>query len=188
MAVILVIAATFALCYGVDYLFTKKFRSGKQHRSGLSVRLNKNYAVFGILLTVLGIAALISGVLVTPVLLFGGIFVVVMGIGLLVYYMTFSIFYDADSFLLTTFGQKTTQYRFGEIRGQMLYIVQGGNVLVELHMNDGRAVQIQSAMEGAVRFLDHAHTAWLRQTGRDPRSCDFYDPENHQWFPPVVEE
>ena len=188
MAVILVIVATFALCYGIDYLFTKKFRSKKQHQSGLSVRLSKHYAIFGVLLLVLGIAALISGVLVTPVLLFGGILVIVMGVGLLTYYMTFSIFYDADSFILTTFGQKAAEYRFGEIRGQMLYIVQGGNVLVELHMNNGCAVQVQSAMDGAVRFLDHAHTAWLSQTGRDPRSYDFYDPENHQWFPPVVEE
>ena len=188
MTAILVIAATFALCFGVDYLFTKKFRSKQQHRSGLSVRLNKMYAIFGILLVVLGIAALISGALDTAVLMAGGVLVIVMGVGLLVYYMTFSIFYDADSFILTTFGQKATEYRFGEILGQMLYLVQGGNVIVELHMNDGRTVQIQSAMDGAIAFLDHAYAAWVRQTGRDPRDMKCYDPENHQWFPPVVEE
>ena len=68
MTPIFIIVATFALCFGVDYLFTKKFRSKTQHRSGLSVRLSKHYAVIGVLLMVLGIAALISGVLNTPVL------------------------------------------------------------------------------------------------------------------------
>lgn len=185
MAVILVIVGTFAVCYGVDYLFTKKFRSQSQHRSGLSVRLSKFYAIFGILLTVLGVAALVSGVLDTPVLTAGGVLVLVMGIGLVVYYMTFSIFYDADSFILSTFGKKNAVYSFGDIRGQQLYVVQGGNMIVELHMHDGQAVQIQSAMDGAIRFLDHAYNAWLRQTGRDSSACAFYDPEHYQWFPPV---
>lgn len=187
MTAILVIAATFALCFGADYLFTKKFRSKVQHRTGLSVRLNKNYAVFGVLLLVLGIAALVSGVLNTPVLLGGGVLVIGMGVFLIGYYMSFGIFYDADSFILNTFGKKNAEYFYRDIRGQQLYVVQGGNMIVELHMKDGSAVQIQSAMEGANRFLDHAFTAWLRQTGRDQRACDFYDPENFVWFP-VVEE
>lgn len=185
MLAILVIVGTFALCFGVDYLFTKKFRSQSQHRSGLSVRLNKHYAGFGLVFAVIGIAALISGVLNTPVLAVGGVVVIVLGVCLVVYYMTFGIFYDADSFILTTFGQKSTVYAFRDICGQQLYMVQGGNVIVELHMGDGRTVQIQSAMEGAYPFLDHAFSAWVRQTGRDPQSCDFYDPENSCWFPPV---
>ena len=185
MTPIFVIVATFALCFGVDYLFTKKFRSKTQHRSGLSVRLSKHYAVIGVLLMVLGIAALISGVLNTPVLVAGGVFVIALGIFLIGYYMSFGIFYDADSFILTTFGKKSTVYTYRDIQAQQLYLVQGGNVIVELHMHDGSAVQIHSAMEGANRFLDHAYSAWLRQTGRDPRTCDFYDPENSVWFPPV---
>ena len=185
MGVILVVVGTFALCFGIDKLFTKLFRSQKQHRSGLSVRLSKHYAIIGVLLVVLGIGALVSGVLNTPALTAAGAAVLVLGICLVVYYMTFGVFYDADSFILTTFGKKNTVYSFGDIRCQQLYVVQGGNMIVELYMTDGRTVQIQSAMEGMVPFLDHAFTAWLRQTGRDPQTCDFHDPANYCWFPPL---
>ena len=185
MIEILVIAGTFALCFGVDKLFTKLFRSKAQHRSGLSVRLNKRYGSFGLILTFIGIAALISGAIDSVVLLLGGILVVLLGIGLIVYYMSFGIFYDGDSFILTTFGKKSVVYRFGDITAQQLFVVQGGGTVVDLHMKDGTAVQIQSAMEGSNAFLDHAFTAWCRQNGRDPATCDFYDPQNYCWFPPV---
>lgn len=185
MDMLLVIAGTFALCFGVDYLFTKKFRSQAQHRSGLSVRLSKWYATAGLILVVLGIAAVISGVLNTAFLICCGLLVCALGVGLIAYYMTFGIFYDADSFILTTFGKKSTVYAFRDIRAQQLYLVQGGNVIVELHMTDGRAVQIQMNMEGAEPFLNHAYGAWLRQTGRDRETCDFHDPANSCWFPPV---
>lgn len=185
MDAILVVAGTLALCFGIDKLFTKLFRSQVQHKSGLAVRLSKRYAAFGLILAVIGVAALISGVLNTSVLAVGGVIVIVLGICLVVYYMTFGIFYDADSFILTTFGKKSTVYAFRDIQAQQLYMVQGGNVIVELHLRDERTVQIQSTMEGAYPFLDHAYNAWLQQTGRDPRTCDFYDPENSCWFPPV---
>ena len=106
-----------------------------------------------------------------------------MGAALITYYMSFGIFYDADSFILTTFGKKSVVYRFADIRAQQLYTIQGGGVLVELHMADGRTVSIQSAMEGAYPFLDHAFAAWCRQTGRDPESCGFHDPSQSLWFP-----
>jgi len=61
--------------------------------------------------------------------------------------------------------------------------VQGGNVIVELHLKDARAVSLQSGMEGVYPFLDHAFYAWCRQTGRDPETCDFHDPANSLWFP-----
>ena len=185
MGVILAAVGTFALCFVIDKLFTKIFRSRSQHRSGLSVRLSKHYAVAGILLVVLGIAALVSGVLDTVALAVGGAAVIVLGVCLVVYYMAFGIYYDADSFILTSFGKKTTVYEFRDIRCQQLYVVQGGNVIVELYMNDGRTVQLQSAMEGMNPFLDHAFSAWLRQTGRDPETCDFHDPANSCWFPPL---
>ena len=188
IAVIIVAALTFGVCFLVDKGFQKLFRAQAQHHSGLAVRLSKRFGSIGLILFVLGLAAIFSGLKNGAVLIVGGAVVLVVGIGLVVYYMTYGIFYDADGFVFTTFGKKSVTYRYNQISHQQLYIVQGGNVLVELHMNNGCAVQVQSAMDGAVRFLDHAHTAWLRQTGRDPRSCDFYDPENHQWFPPVVEE
>lgn len=183
MDMILVAVGTLALCFGLDKLFTKLFRSQAQHKTGLSVRLSKRYAAFGLILVAIGIAALISGVMDTWALAAGGVIVVILGICLIVYYMTFGIFYDAESFILTTFGNKSTVYAFRDIRCQQLYVVQGGSVVVELHMTDGRTVQLQSAMDGYDKFLDHAYDAWLRQTGRQPEDCAFHDPDNSCWFP-----
>ena len=183
---IVVAALVFGLCYAVDKGFSAKFRSQSQHHSGLAVRLNKRYAIFGLILTVLGILAVCSGIGGDTVLLVGGIAVLLIGLGLITYYLTFGIFYDADTFLYTSFGKKSVEYRFGDILTQQLYVVQGGGIIIELHLKDGKAVSLQSAMEGTYPFLDHAFAAWCRQTGRVPESCDFHDPSQSLWFP--VEE
>ena len=185
---ILIIAAfIFGICYLVDKAFTKLFRSKAQHRSGKAVRANKRYGVFGVILTVLGIMAVCVGITDGPVLIWGGIFVLAMGIALAVYYLSFGIFYDGESFLLCRFGKKDQTYYFKNIVGQKLYLVQGGNIVVELHMNDGSAVSVQSVFEGVYPFLDTAFAAWCLATGRDPQSCDFHDPSQSLWFPTVEE-
>ena len=183
-----VIAVTLALCFGVDKLFTKVFRSRPEHGTGLAVRLSRMYGVFGILLAVIGVAAVITGIANSPALAVGGVVVILMGAGLVVYYMTFGIYYGDDTFLLTTFGNKSNTYEYRNIRGQKLYAVRGGSVVIELHMTDGRTVQLQSTMDGVYKFLDHAFGGWLRQTGRRQADCSFYDPSNSCWFPPVDEE
>ena len=184
IVIVLVIAAlTFGICYLFDKGYTNTFRNKIQHHSGLAVRLNKRYAIFGLILTVLGILAVCSGIGGDTVLLVGGIAVLLIGLGLITYYLTFGIFYDADTFLYTSFGKKSVEYRFGDILTQQLYVVQGGGIIIELHLKDGKAVSLQSAMEGTDPFLDHAFAAWCRQTGRDPESCDFHDPSQSLWFP-----
>ena len=183
MLYILVAAAVFGICFAVDKGFTKSFRNQVQHKSGLSVRLSKRYAVFGLFLTVIGILAVCVGLTDESVLLWGGVIVLLMGFGLITYYMTFGIFYDADSFILTTFGKKSVVYSFSDIQEQKLYVVQGGSTLVELHLSDGRAVSIHTRMDGAYPFLNHAFSAWCRQTGRNPEDCEFHDPSNSIWFP-----
>lgn len=185
--VLVVVALTFGGCYLVDKGFTKLFRSQAQHFSGLSVRLSKRYAAFGAVFIALGTAAIFTGLGSGWLLIAGGTLILVVGIALVVYYATFGIFYDDNSFILTTFGKKSDTYQFSDIKGQRLYIVQGGNILVELHMADGRTVSLQSAMTDVYPFLDHAFAAWCRQTGRDPESCDFHDTAEHLWFPTVEE-
>ena len=185
--VLLVAALTFGVCYLFDKGYTNVFRNKIQHYSGLAVRINKRYAVFGLILTLLGIVAIITGITDGPVLLGGGIIVLLMGAGLITYYLTFGVFYDEDTFLLTTFGKKSRVYRYSDIVHQQLYIVQGGNVVIELHLTDKNAVSVQSTMEGTYPFLDHAFAAWCRQTGRDPESCDFHDPSQSLWFPMEAE-
>lgn len=187
IAIFLIAAAVFGICYLVDKAFTKAFRSKAQHRSGKAVRANKRYGVFGVVLAALGIMAVCIGVTDGVVLLVGGIAVLLMGICLAVYYLSFGIFYDGESFLQSRFGKKDVTYYYRDIKGQKLYLVQGGSIIVELHMTDGNVVSLQSAMDGIYPFLDTAFAAWCLQTGRDPQSCDFHDPSQSLWFPTVEE-
>ena len=183
---ILVIAAIiFGICYLVDKAFSRLFRSKAQHRSGRAVRANKRYGIFGVILTVLGILAICVGVTDGPVLIWGGIFVLLMGICLAVYYLSFGIFYDGESLLYCRFGKKDLTYYYKDIVGQKLYLIQGGSIVVELHMADGSAVSVQSSFDGVYPFLDTAFAGWCLQTGRDPQSCDFHDPSQSLWFPTV---
>ena len=181
-AILILAALVFGICYLIDKGFQKTFRNKPQHKSGLSIRPNKRYATFGIILTILGLAALFSSA-ESIVLLVGGILILVMAIGLIVYYMTFGIYYDEDTFLYTTFGKKSMEYRYQDIKSQQLYVIQGGNVVIELHMADGKAVSVQSAMLGVYAFLDTAFAGWCRQKGINSDDCSFYDPANSCWFP-----
>lgn len=187
IAVLIIAALVFGVCYLFDKGFDKAFRSKAQHKSGLAVRLSKRYAAFGACLIALGAAAIFTGLNDSWVLLAGGVLILAVGIGLIVYYATFGIFYDADSFILTTFGKKSTTYHFRDIQGQRLYLIQGGSVVVELYMKDDRSVSLQSTMEGAYPFLDIAFAGWCRQRGTTAESCGFYNPAEHHWFPNMEE-
>ncbi len=180
--VILVAGLVFGLCFAIDKGFTRLFRNQQQHHSGLAVRLTKRFGAAGILMAVLGVAGVFAGLNKDLVLLVGGAIVLVMGVCLVIYYMSLGIFYDEESFLVTRFGKPDRTYTYGQIRSQQLYNASG-NVIIELSMEDGSLVQVQSAMEGAYDFLDKAFSKWLEQTGRVREECDFYDPANSCWFP-----
>ncbi len=183
ITIVIAAALTFGICYFVDKGYTRLFRNKQQHKSGLQVRVSKRYASIGLVLCILGILSVFTGVGGETVLLIGGIIVFGIGCCLVGHYLSFGIYYDADSFILSTFGKKSVTYRFGKIRHQKLYIIQGGSIVVELHMEGGSAVSIHTSMEGSYPFLDHAFNAWCRQTGKNPDACDFHDPLNHLWFP-----
>jgi len=182
MEIVLVVAGTFLLCWLADKGFTKLFRSEPQHMSGKSVRLNKYYGVGGIVLIILGVAALFSGYGQDWTLFAGGVLLVAVGICFAVYYVSFGVFYDEDSFALATFGKRNAVYRYGDIRGQLLYN-SFGKIIIELHMANGRTLQLQSSMIGVYPFLDTAYAGWVQQTGRQESECSFHDPDNSCWFP-----
>ena len=92
------------------------------------------------------------------------------------------IFYDQESFVYSKFGKPSVTYYYNQIEGQLLYNASG-NIIIELHMKDGGSVGLQSTMIGVYPFLDMAFENWCRQTGRDPKCCEFHDPENSLWFP-----
>ena len=185
---LIICAAVFGVCFLVDKGFTKLFRSQAQHFSGKAVRLSKRYGSIGLLIAVLGLIAVFMGIPEDWVLIVGGALVMLMGAALVVYYMSYGVFYDENSFLFMTIGKKTRTYYYNAIRAQQLYNNQG-HLLIELHMADGNTIQLQSTMNGCYAFMDYAFFAWLKQTGRTEADCPFYDPRNSCWFPPVkVEE
>ena len=185
MAILVVAALIFGICYLVDKGFAKLFRSKAQHMSGRAVRASKRYGLFGVILSVLGILAILNGLGDDSILRWGGAVVLILGVCLCVYYLSFGIFYDGETLLYSRFGKKDQVYAFGDIVGQKLYAIQGGSTMIELHMKDGKAVSVLSTMDGAYPFLDTAFAAWCMQTGRDPQSCDFHDPGKSLWFPTV---
>lgn len=184
MPYLIVIALTFLICWLVDKGFTKLFRSRPQHNSGKSLRLNKHYGGFGLILFVLGLAALFAGISNGTLLVIGGCCMILLGIGLVVYYMTFGVYYDKDSFVFTTFGRKSRTFAFGDICSQQLY-ASGRQIVIELHMKNADTIQLNSRIKGVYEFMDYAFAAWLQQTGKTKEDCPFHDPDNSCWFPPL---
>lgn len=179
MDILIVAALVFGLCFGVDKLFQKIFRNQARHHTGTAVRLNKRYATFGILLVILGIAAIFAEGIVLTV---GGCVLAITGIGLITYYLSFGIYYDKEGFLYCRFGKRAISYAYKDIKAQMLYN-SAGKILIELHMQDGKAVTLPASMAGVYSFMDTAFAGWLEQTGKQQEDCDFHDPENSCWFP-----
>ena len=188
MGYLLVIAATFGAMFLIDKGLTKLFRSRDQHHSGTAVRLKKHYGILSLAMIILGVLGILTFFFDgNVILLLGGVLVAPGGAALGIYYLTHGIFYDDDSFLYVTFGNNAREYRYADIQGQKLYEIQGGTLLVELHMGDGRAVSVQFSMEGAPSFLDKAAHARMRQLGLNSHECSWFDESQGRWFPPVEE-
>ena len=188
MPYLLVIAATFGVMFLLDKGLTKLLRSRTQHRSGTAVRLKKHFGILSLSLMILGALAVINGLIETnTALLLGGLVILPGGAALGIYYLTHGIFYDDEGFLYTTFGNRSAEYRYADIAAQKLYEIQGGTLLVELHMADGTAVSVQGNMEGAPTFLDKAAHARMRQLGLNSHECQWFDETEGRWFPPVEE-
>lgn len=184
MIYILAAALTFGAMFALDRGFSRLFRSREQHRSGTAVRLKKSYGTAGVLLCVVALLCLIRFVTDGEKLMLAcGVVLILTGAGLGAYYLTHGIFYDDDTFLYTTLGKKGVTYRYSDIAGQKLYVLQGGSHLVELFMADGGSVSVQTSMPGAYDFLDRACHARLRQLGVDSGECGWFDPANSCWFP-----
>lgn len=187
MEIVLTCVVMFLLCWLADKGFSKLFRSKPQHHSGRSVRLNKHHGSFGLVFFLLGVACMFASSQTGIVLLIGGIVIALVGVGLALRYLTFGIYYDDSTFLVSSFGKKSKTCRYEEITSQQLF-ANGGQIIIELYMKDGTAVQLFSTMTDVYAFLDHAFACWLTQTGRTVEECDFHDPKNSCWFPKVEED
>ena len=187
VTLLILAAVTFGLCFLADKGFQSLFRNAPQHMDGRSVRLHRWVGLAGLVVVLLGVFGIMAGIPSDWVLMLGGGLLTVIGLALCVYYLSFGIYYDDKSFVHMSFGKKRTTFLFGQIVAQQLYITQG-KVLVELHMEDGRTVQLQAGLTGRDEFLEQAFTGWLKQKGLRKEECDFYDPDNSCWFPPLEEK
>ena len=183
-----VIAGTFGVLFLGDTLFRKFFRKEHEYQTGMVVHLNKRLLIAGILLTVLGIAML--GQLAKGfnwIIVAASVILEIMGIGLLIYYNSFGVFFDLDTFICRSFRQKAQTYRYEDILSQQLFTTAGG-IMVELDLRGGRTLTLQQNMDGMYSFLDHACFARLRQLGQEPRDCKWFDKSQSCWFPPREEQ
>lgn len=182
VAFLIFIGLIFGLCFLVDKLFTRLFRNRKEHRSGLAVHYNKRTALFGLLLAVLGIFSTITGVEKSRFLLIGGIVVLIGGILLLAYYLSFGIYYDDKTILVSGFLKKNRSFAYGDIVHQTV-LIAGGSLMAEVYFENGSAITVQAHMDGGIAFLDYAFARWCEVKGLNPKECAFHDPSKFRWFP-----
>lgn len=181
---ILFIGLIFGICFLVDKLFARCFRSRPQHVSGKSVRLNKRYFTFGILAFFFGAVLIVQGSREGPdwMVIVIGILAALLGLVLTLSYTFFGVFYDQDSFILSRLGRKSVSYRFSQIASQQLLESRAG-LSVELFLQDGREISLQANMQGVYPFLDCAAAAWQKARGYSQPPA-WFDPDNSCWFPP----
>ena len=111
LGVLIVAGAIFGICFLIDRLFARLFRNAEQYRSGLSVKLNKRYGSIGLLMCVLGLAAVFTGLAESWILVAGGAFLAVIGTALIIYYISFS---DDDSAVLISENKQRIPGIYGE--------------------------------------------------------------------------
>ena len=182
----LLVGAVFGICWLVDKGFARIFRGTARHKSGKSVRLNRHFGGIGTAVAVLGVMGVLAGIPKNWLLMAAGGILILTGAGLVVYYMTFGIYYDEEGFVLSSFGKRSVSHTYGQIEAQQLYISQGKTV-IELHFQNGQTITLQHGMKGVDKFMDQAFAGWLKATGKSKDDCDFHDPDNSCWFPPVEE-
>lgn len=152
----------------------------KRAKKENTLLLPDSRAFWGIALMTLG--ALAAAAPLGAVMDLAGALIAAGGALLLAWVLKFSLSYDEACFCLQ--GLKgARQYRYGQIAGQKLYLTQGGGVIIELHMEDGSAVSLQSDIPGVYAFLDRAFARWLAEKGIREADCPWYNPEQSCWFP-----
>lgn len=176
---LLAIAIIFGLIALVDFLLKKFFRK-LEHR-GSVVRLPRYSFILGIIMTVLGVIALVYVPRTEQRFLWFGCWVVlVIGLFVLVNFFWTGIFYDSEGFTYRAFPGKGKSYRYDQITGQRTFAARSGWNAI-LYLGD-EEVQLYAAMQGLSSFMNKAFFGWCRQKGIDPDTLE-YDPENLLFFP-----
>lgn len=178
---ILLVAVIFGLVALVDFVLGKLFPKSELSKKGQAVRLPRYSFILGILLSVLGLMAVL---ILSPqrqlALWLGCLVVLGIGVFLLANFFGFAIYYDETSFSYRTLTKKTRLFHYGDITGQRSFVAKSGvNILLYAQ---GQEIALYSAMQGLRPFLETAFRGWCEATGTDPDSVE-QNPDFFSFFP-----
>ena len=178
---LLLIAVIFGLVALVDFLLKRIFPKARPNPGCQAVRLPRYSSILGLLMTLLGLIALLYIPRQEQLALWLGCWVVLaIGVYLLVNFFWFGIFYDDEGFTYRPFLKKGRYYRYEEITGQRAYLAKSG-WNTNLYARDDE-IQLYAALQGVSEFLNKAFFAWCRQKGIDPDTVE-NDPHMLVFFP-----
>ncbi len=183
LAYLLVGAVIFGIIALIDLGLKKLFPQTSTEKTGKSVRLPRYSSIFGVLLTMVAIVALLYVPLGDDLPLFiGSLIVLAMGILLLVNYSRTAIFYDHGQFVYKSLTKKPRTYRYEQITGQKAFLNKSGvNVLLYVGEEE---VQLYGAMQGMEDFLLFAFRRWCEENGKDPEEVE-HDAGRLAFFPEI---
>ena len=172
----------FLLCFLVDKLIQKLFPKHALEKSKNVVRPARKSAVFGILLLVFPLMALLfwmpeEGDTLLTICCVGAM---IMGAFLLFTYFSVAIYYGDDSFLYKTLRGGKKEYRYAQIRGQRSLMTRGGiNTILFVGEDE---INLYSSMQNLNPILKHAFFRWCAAKGIDSDSVE-NNPRMFTWFP-----
>lgn len=175
---ILIGAATFGLCFVIDRLIQRLRRRRTGGAVPRIVRQPKRAAGIGIVLSVAGLALMLF--LRSPLGLWGGLVIALMGAVLLGSYFLLFIEYDDEGFTYRTLKGKS-RFLYNQIRGEQAIATRSG-INAILYVGN-TTVEVSEAMDGVREFLQHAYYARCRQLHIEPESCPPPAPRELLWFP-----
>ena len=180
---VLLIAAVFGLVALFDFLLKKLIPKPKHAQSGNTVRMPRYSFIFGILLSVFAVFAL----LVVPfdsqkTLWLACWAVLAMGVFLLFNFFRVGIFYDEEGFTYRTLTGKARSYRYADITAQESFLARSGWNSTLYVGND--EIPLSAAMQGVDAFLNKAFFAWCKEKGIDPDTVE-NNPTMLVFFPPL---
>lgn len=175
----LMIAVIFGLFALVDFVFHKLFPKSGAEQGGRAVRLPRYSSILGVLVSLVGLIALLflEG---SWAIRLGCAVVLVIGLYLLVSFFRFGIFYDGAGFTYRSLTKRAKTYDYKDITGQRSFLARSGlNILLYV---DGDEIQLYSAMQGLDDFMREAFRGWCQANGLDPDAVE-HDASTLAYFP-----
>lgn len=172
----------FLICFLIDKLLQKLFPKHELENSKNVVRPPRKSAVFGVLLLVFPLMALLFWMPEEgdPLLTICCIGAMLMGAFLLFTFFSVAIYYGEDGFLYKTLRGGKKEYRYADIRGQRSLMTRGGvNTILFVGEDE---LNLYSAMQNLNPFLKHAFFRWCQAKGIDPDGIE-NNPRLFTWFP-----